>query len=297
MPRADIIPGDVTLFFIAGAPKAGTTTIWNMLRNHPDCHFRAIKELHYFDSHCLGLPDARASLRQDVKRLQNERYGAQEWPDADVLTDRVEWLETDGSVRCDETYLRYLMKGRTTERLVGEATPAYSVLPEENLRELASLGETVKILFIMRDPIGRLWSHIRMSAARAAQNVAMIGTEARRIAERVLAGRAPHHARLCDYAGTVERIRTVFKPQNVLICFFETLFTSDSLAKLTVFLGIRPFESNCKAEVSNRGVSLPMPEDLRHDLAAYLRPQYAFVKRAFGTAVPTEWTCPEVRAA
>ena len=38
------------LFFCVGAAKAGTSWLYSQLAAHPECHFRAIKELHYFDA-------------------------------------------------------------------------------------------------------------------------------------------------------------------------------------------------------------------------------------------------------
>ena len=38
------------VFLCVGAAKAGTTWLHTQLKAHPDCHFRAIKELHYFDA-------------------------------------------------------------------------------------------------------------------------------------------------------------------------------------------------------------------------------------------------------
>jgi hypothetical protein len=38
-------------FVVAGAMKAGTTTLWAMLNQHPEIHMTRPKELHYFDRH------------------------------------------------------------------------------------------------------------------------------------------------------------------------------------------------------------------------------------------------------
>jgi hypothetical protein len=38
-------------FLVAGAMKAGTTTLWAMLNQHPEVYVTRPKELHYFDQH------------------------------------------------------------------------------------------------------------------------------------------------------------------------------------------------------------------------------------------------------
>lgn len=34
--------------FVVGAPKAGTTSLWHYLRQHPDVFMSALKEPHFF---------------------------------------------------------------------------------------------------------------------------------------------------------------------------------------------------------------------------------------------------------
>ena len=38
------------VFLCVGAAKAGTSWLHTQLQAHPECHFRSIKELHYFDA-------------------------------------------------------------------------------------------------------------------------------------------------------------------------------------------------------------------------------------------------------
>ena len=39
-----------TLLFCVGAAKSGTTWLYRYLHDHPECHLRSIKELHFFDT-------------------------------------------------------------------------------------------------------------------------------------------------------------------------------------------------------------------------------------------------------
>src|SRR5207249_1919493 len=41
-------------------------------------------------------------------------------------------------------------------------TPAYAVLPSEGVDHLVAVAPDIKILFLVRDPIDRAWSQIRM---------------------------------------------------------------------------------------------------------------------------------------
>ena len=46
--------GDFDRFaFIVGAPRCGTTTLAQFLKNHPSVSFPAVKEPHFFSQHNL----------------------------------------------------------------------------------------------------------------------------------------------------------------------------------------------------------------------------------------------------
>ena len=46
-------------------------------------------------------------------------------------------------------------------RLKGEASPSYAILPVERIRLVRRLFPDVKLIFLMREPVGRAWSHAR----------------------------------------------------------------------------------------------------------------------------------------
>lgn len=49
----------------------------------------------------------------------------------------------------------------------GDFTPAYSILPIERIRWLQAFEPDVKIIFILRNPIDRAWSAVKMMLKRA----------------------------------------------------------------------------------------------------------------------------------
>ncbi len=46
-------------------------------------------------------------------------------------------------------------------RLKGEASPSYAILPVERIRLIRQLFPKVKLVFLMREPISRAWSHAK----------------------------------------------------------------------------------------------------------------------------------------
>jgi hypothetical protein len=94
--------------FIVGAPKAGTTSLWEYLRHHPQVHMSAVKEPYFFD-----LPDpAQPGAIKDPKR-----------------------------------YIRLFARGRD-KAVRGEATPSYLSDPRapEAIKELVPDARIVIVL-------------------------------------------------------------------------------------------------------------------------------------------------------
>ena len=63
-------------------------------------------------------------------------------------------------------YFDYLHNKSQDVKIVGDITPSYSGLPIEAFenikKEAEERGFTVKVVFLMRDPLERIWSTIRM---------------------------------------------------------------------------------------------------------------------------------------
>ena len=107
-------------FLGIGAQKAGTTWLYEMLRQHPDLSFPAGKEVHFWDANRQrGLDWYRAQFAGDDRRK------------------------------------------------AGEITPAYAILPVETIEEIHRFDPTLRLIYIIRDPIRRAWSSALMALGRA----------------------------------------------------------------------------------------------------------------------------------
>ena len=84
------------LFFGVGAAKAGTTWLHRQLSEHPECHFRTIKELHYFSAIEKGkLGDELTKHRDQQKAMLDQiAYTGQTVGAAKSqrLADRAAWM-------------------------------------------------------------------------------------------------------------------------------------------------------------------------------------------------------------
>src|SRR6185436_16574299 len=100
-------------FFLVGAPKAGTTSVWRYLDQHPDVFMSPIKEPSFFAPEMVEVSDETRA------RFARERGEVAAYLSGPALPPRqsgfvIEW----------EQY-RQLFRGVKHERAIGEGTVAY----------------------------------------------------------------------------------------------------------------------------------------------------------------------------
>lgn len=116
-------------FIIIGAAKAGTTSLWHYLGQHPDVFISGVKEPNYF----ITL-DHKA-----YRALERQKGGSQ------VVTS--EWRSYES-----------LFENAGRRHAVGEASPAY-MFYEHTAQAIKSKLPNVKLICILRDPCERAFSH------------------------------------------------------------------------------------------------------------------------------------------
>ncbi len=134
-------------FFLAGAPKAGTTSLHHYLSQHPQIYMSPLKEPCYFSAE-FRVQNCAESMREDVERGQRElkRYLA-----GPVLEYRFGGMIDDW-----DDYLRLFADARG-EIAIGEATPGY-LWSKTAARHIYARIPDAKILCMLRDPAERAFS-------------------------------------------------------------------------------------------------------------------------------------------
>ncbi len=279
------------VFLCVGAAKAGTSWLYHQLSRHPECHFRAIKELHYFDALEAGrlkrqILHHRGQQSQLLERL-TQMSARPDDDQARRLTDRAAWLDVlEREAENIPAYLEYLHHGAGTARVVGEMTPAYATLPTKRLHNMARIADDVRVLYLLRDPVERLWSHVRMMAARRDPDGQATARRAGSILSRVLAGEEEQIAVRCDYAGALARLSAAIPGGKFLIEVFEDMISGEGLARICDFLSIRHIIADPLPIYAGQPVA--MSQDQRTHAAAWLAPQYDAVEHALGR-IPGSW--------
>ena len=131
-------------FSCIGVHKGGTTWLYQQLDSHPDFWMPPLKELHYFDQ-------LSRVQRSSSPRCRDERD--------------VRFLESINSLSArphlDLEHYAQLFEPKGP-LLSGDISPNYSTLSNDVIRRIVAYFPNLKVIFLARDPVERVWSHLSM---------------------------------------------------------------------------------------------------------------------------------------
>ena len=145
----------------------------------------------------------------------------------------------------------------------------------------------VRFLYLLRDPVSRLWSQARMLGQRRAADPSDFPAQSVAAMTDMLDGIEGGKADREDYAGAIARLREAVAPEKLLILLQDELMTIPGIARLCRFLGIVDHPADL-AHREHEGLPLDLPATLRARAQAALRPQYEYVARLM-PELPASW--------
>lgn len=155
-------------FLGIGMQKAGTSWLYEQLKNHPNTWLPIRKELHFFDA----LSKEDWNVRRQKRALKNIPELTERLLDSDVenrdeiiqeLEENIHFARTTNNL---EWYQSFWQKVADQNSLLGEITPAYSILDPDTIRLIREQVGVGKIILILRNPVERSWSQYKMMTER-----------------------------------------------------------------------------------------------------------------------------------
>lgn len=282
-----------TFVFGIGAQKAGTTWLAKYLRLHPDVYVPEVKEVHYFDvlwsPDCAGFVDRwRRNLdrRLAEQRVRDAMSAVPDLRDARALKVAQDLVHIYATPDASHgVYRDFMLQGRVAEACVADITPSYCTLGPKHLQEIHQIFAPAKFLFILRDPVARMWSQIKMhSANRALREEPLTPDE---VIEVMLQGDDRtifHRSALAD---TLRAVRTL-PADCTKVMFYETMFDDTQIRGLCDFLDIGFVQGRYEDQV-NRGALTLMTDAQRATLRWLNGPTYRALHDMLGDDVPDAW--------
>jgi hypothetical protein len=257
---------------------------------HPEIWMPPEKEIHYFDLP-KNLPFAFFLLASDradrfwvMNRLKRSYQRIQ------VRPDTKKW------------YLRYCFLPRTdnwykslfapaAHQIAGEATPHYATLNEEAIAKVHGLMPKVKIIYLLRNPIERMWSHAAMNFSERF-GYQGIDTATEQALARFL--RSPKNLRHARYFANLQRWEKYFPQEQIFIGYVEQISHEPRrlLQAIYEFIGVNPSEEymTARAEQVIFGRDYPaMPEHLARIVAEVLIEDIERLHQHLNTSYTAAW--------
>lgn len=261
-----IVPSSAALrfpdFLCIGAQKAGTTWLDANLRRHPGIWMPWIKELQYFNDVHIA---AHRGWTARHRFMHGERAAERERRRAGVAGPDPHVMERIGAIASgvvSDAWYGAIFAHAASGQVCGEVTPEYSLLPNVGIAHVLQLNPRMKILFLMRDPVERCWSHLRM-LGRGQVNFDYLAAAA-----------SPDVLARADYQKIIRDWTSAFGEEQVLTAWIEDIAREPEpfLRRLVGFLGLdwHPRVGARAGEAVFVGAQLGMPEDVRGRLKAAL---------------------------
>lgn len=189
-------------FFIIGAPKTGTTSLYHYLNQHPQIYMSANKEPHFFS-------------------YQGDRQPS--WGMTDI-----------------EEY-KSLFEGVSDETAVGEASTWYLYSPTA-AQEIKKCVPNAKLIAILRHPIERAYSSFTFRVQMGWENLDTLEQAILAESERIKQNLPWdfHYLNAGLYYEQIERYFNVFGKENIKIFLYEELKSNRNLVckKMLEFLEV-----------------------------------------------------------
>ena len=264
--------GDKTFLLGVGSQKCGTTWLSRYLRSFDFADFGICEEYHVWD----GVADptwTKFSIARKARPLSLRVK--------DAFTFNLRPRHVRARMQADEGYyFQYFADALAPSaiRLTGDITPTYTSLPAETyariLRGFAERGIAVKAVLLIRDPVERCWSSVRMHRRKGRDSESVeiaLGDEG------ALRGyfRSPHARSLTRYDETIRHLEAALPAESLHVGVFESMFDAASIDRLSGFLGV-PAQHDRGELVINR---TPKQSEISEALVSEIVHEYAEVYR------------------
>lgn len=251
-----------------GTQKAGTSWLFEQLFNSPEGRRPFSKELHIFDH--KRYPYLFENNKKVFKELANKTSVIEKRHQ--IFFKRMQMISNTGLYF---DYFNELLSCTTQLPTLfsGDFTPESCILPREDLilikEQLEARNIKLKVIFLMRDPVERIWSATRMTKRQFGIDAKLIDTYNGEFVEF-----------LTRYERIIPRISSAFGNDSLFIGSYETLFQQDTIDQLTNFLQISAIKPDFKLRI-NASPTEMIPDHDRAVVREYYSDTYNFISKNY----------------
>jgi hypothetical protein len=269
-------------FIGIGAQKAGTTWLHRNLQAHPQIHMPR-KEVHYFDrkiqdrsgvvSRLIGRSRDAEQWRRQVRQIPKQLAKSPSFQE-------LRWNFRYYMRPYDDRWYAQIFESKK-EKVSGEITPAYSVLKKERIAHVHRLMPETKLIFFMRNPIERVWSHTVMSFDKVEKGSATA------VSDKELLRKIERDSswKLSNYIRTLENWGSFYPEERIFVGFLEDVhfFPEMLLRRLFDFIEVEPhFDERLVGKKIHTRSDATMPTSVAIQLAKNFHAEISRLGERFG---------------
>ena len=259
------------LLISAGAMKAGTSWLFKQLERHEQIETVPIKEIHYF-AH-VHTP---ISFLDEAGRIHNYKVYARTCDEGRSI----------GKIARDTDFFHRYLAGPINDQwyeglflsrwsvVKADFSNMACILDDAALLHMKQLASHVRVVYTLRDPLSRLWSHVKFHAAIMGELQLLRDFSVRDFSHYFIDSGA---AAQSDYAGNIIRMRKHFDETEMRIFYLEDFIRTPqrSLNEVLNFVGVSPqrIDDEILRTVHNEGPALECPTNFFQAAADLLIPQ------------------------
>jgi hypothetical protein len=271
-------PATKTFLLGAGCQKGGTTWLFRYLKSSPQYVRGYMKEYHVFDA--LDLESEQLTRKRILRKATEAVAAVREGGKVNAMA--LHRMSMYGNPQYYYDYFAGILTTRPGGRVTADMTPDYGMLPASRFQEIRAAFDargvrTVSVL-LMRDPVQRIWSHLRMQAQR-------FPTMFDQPLPEVLLERHvdDNYALRTRYDRTIAALDEAFEQDQLYLGFYEQLFTERSTREICDLLGIDYVDPDFDVR---RNASVAPTEELPDDTVRTVAHHFAEVYDAVATRLP-----------
>ncbi len=244
-----------------------------------------VKELHFFDRDSKYPSPNLLATGTFTTRIQNLKRNRTANKIITLLRhgktkEALWWFRWTFGQYDDSWYISLFAPGRS-HKAAGEITPSYAILEKKDIARMKAINPDLKLIFLIRNPIDRAWSAIRLySRTNPEFNInsdreviSLLQTQGN-----LLRG---------DYERTIDNFLQYFNSDQMLICFYDAIQYAPCklMNDITRFLDVAPFEKGAivNSIPVNSAPSHPMSRQVKAYLVELFGPKIEKMADRFGS--------------
>jgi Sulfotransferase family len=264
-----------------GTGKAGTTWLYNYLHSYEQINLGFKKEYHVFDA--IYVKSCHQYAKQAPK-VDTKTFLTSFEKKAIAQEQLLALFQNNHNNYYD--YFAGLVDNEKT-CFTGDITPSYCCLEKSVFAMIkagiASRGLTLKVIFILRDPVEKIWSASRMysrlgrlyNSERLPKNITIEQLV-------LLTYKADITEEMTRYSKIIKTLEAVFSESELYIGFFETMFLPNEILNLSNFLGLKPnYDLSLKKSNASPKLGAELSPDISSLVARYYADEYEFCNNLF----------------